>query len=151
MKAASFVCAGIAIVSLFFANKGFPCEGMAGQPQAHNHAANKKAQRRVASVDGAFAQKVKNLLTVEEPGIEESGTALEMSALKGEARNEFQALQSKNGEEFPPAAHEIKVDGQSVIVVSQYTDGGMSLSAFTPDGAVLGKGSANENGEFSWN
>jgi hypothetical protein len=149
---ASFVCFGVALVSFFFASKGFPCEGQNG-PHAANQNISRKAQRRVASagVDAAFAQRVKSKLVTEEPGIEETGVEVASFSLKGEAYTEFQNLQGKNGGEFPPAAHQLKIDGRDVIVVSQYAETGLALAAFLPDGSLIAKGASSESGEFVWN
>ncbi len=78
------------------------------------------------------------------------GTELSQSSLKGDALKDFKEMKRQWGEDYPPEAEIVEMNGRNVILIRENNDGGMSLGLYAMSGKRLAEGGCSESGTFSW-
>lgn len=97
--------------------------------------------------DSSFIGKLK---TTYENDANDAFDQISEDDLPAAAKKEWTKYNKEWGADYPPVAYTWKLEGKSVYVVEEDTDGGMFISFYDSTGKELTGGSASESGPFIW-
>jgi hypothetical protein len=98
-------------------------------------------------VDSSFIGKLK---TTYENDSNDAFDEINEGDLPAGAKKVWNKYNKDWGGDYPPVAYSWKLEGKTVYVVEEDTDGGMSIDFFDSTGKPITSGSASESGPFIW-
>jgi hypothetical protein len=109
------------------------------------------AMEKAPGVSPAFVSAVKKEYeSLMAEGMTESLFEAKISELPAAAQKQLKKDNAQWGPDYLSVAYKMPVHGQTVYVIKNENDGGMFVTIFNANGALVAEGSCSESGDFKW-